>query len=248
MKVNDVLEYLCAKYPIENALSFDNVGLLVGDKEDTVKGSVVALDCDIDTVNFAVKNHCNLIVTHHPVIFNGIKSVLAGDVVYELIKNNISVISMHTNLDFSENGVNDVLCKTLGLQIDEFIALEDGCVLRKCSISPTAPQNLAVKIKAALGTAVRYTDSERLIENILICSGSGGDFLEVAIKNSCDALITADVKHNIFVESANKNISVFDAGHYATEDVIVNPLLSLLTKKFYGNKFLPYHSAKIKYC
>ena len=248
MKVKEVLAFLCEKYPTESALAFDNVGLLVGDKEATITGSVIALDCDIDTVKFAIKNNCNLIITHHPVIFSGIKTVLAGDVVFELVKNGISVISMHTNLDFAENGVNDVLCRTIGLKIDELLVSADGCVLRKCSIPPTAPQNLAAKIKAALGTSVRYTDSERLIEKILVCSGSGGDFLEMAIENSCDALITADVKHNVFVEAVNKNFCVFDAGHYATEDVIVNPLLSLLSKKFYSIKFLPYHSIKIKYC
>ena len=94
MTVNNVLEFLKEKYPLDTACDFDNVGLLVGDGNAAVTRAVVCLDCDINTVNHAKNMGAELIVTHHPVIFSGIKSILAGDVVYELIKANISVISM----------------------------------------------------------------------------------------------------------------------------------------------------------
>lgn len=248
MKCKKILDFLNEKYPLSEALSFDNVGLLVGDENAEVSGVVVTLDCDIDTIKFAIKNGCNLIISHHPVIFDPLNRVTAGSVVHELIKNGISVISMHTNLDFYENGVNDCLCSLLGFTVTDIIEADDGCKLRKCSIPPTAPQNLAVKLKAALGTSVRYTDSDRLIENLLVCAGSGGNFLELAESIGCDALLTADVKHHVFINSINNGLSVFDAGHFATEDVITAPLSKLLSSKFYDVKFLPFHTNKIKYC
>ncbi|MBE6732645.1 MAG: Nif3-like dinuclear metal center hexameric protein [Ruminococcaceae bacterium] len=246
MKVKSVYDYLCEKFPLDTALDFDNVGLLVGSHDFEVSGIVVTLDCEIDTVRFAVKNGCNLIITHHPVIFNGIKNVLAGSVVYELIKNGISVISMHTNMDFATGGVNDAFCKIMGFNDIEIITASDGVQLRKCKISPTAPQMLATKLKAVLGDVVRYTECSSLIESLLICTGSGGNYLNDTILNQCQALITADVKHNIFIDSINQGICVFDAGHFATEDVIVKPLSEMLMKKFYSLKLLPYHSSKIK--
>ena len=246
MTVKSVYDYLCEKFPLDTALDFDNVGLLVGSLDFDVSGIVVALDCEIDTVKFAVKNGSNLIITHHPVIFSGIKSVLAGDVVYELVKNGISVISMHTNLDFAIGGVNDAFCKTMGFNDVETITASDGVPLRKCKISPTAPQMLATMLKTTLGDVVRYTECKELIETLLVCTGSGGNYLEDAIINNCQALITADVKHNVFIDSINKGICVFDAGHFSTEDVIVKPLTEMLMKKFFTLKLLPYHSSKIK--
>ncbi|MBR4072596.1 MAG: Nif3-like dinuclear metal center hexameric protein [Clostridia bacterium] len=248
MKHSEIFDFLCEKFPLDTALDFDNPGFLVGNKEDKTKGVLIALDCELDTVKYAVKNECNLIITHHPVIFSGLKNVLYGSVVYELIKNGISVISMHTNLDFGKGGVNDALCRVLGFSNVEIITTNDGCQLRKCKISPTSPYNMALMLKASLNEVVRYTDSDKIIENVLICAGSGGNFLEDAVANNCQALITADVKHNVFIDSVNYGISVFDAGHYATEDVIIEPLLYTLSVKFRGVKLLTYHSKKIKSC
>lgn len=248
MKIKNVLDFLKEKFPLETALDFDNVGLLVGGENYDVSGIVVALDCEIDTVKFAVKNDCNLIITHHPVIFDPLKKVLANSIVYELIKNGISVISMHTNLDFAVDGVNDVLCKTIGLQNVEGIMSADGVLLRKASISPCTAQTLATKLKASLGHVVRYTECDKMIENVLVCSGSGGNYLYDAKSMDCQALITADVKHNIFIDSINIGISVFDAGHFATEDVIVKPLSDMIANKFKTIKLLPYHTIKIKSC
>lgn len=246
MKIKSVLEFLSEKFPLETAMDFDNVGLLVGGENFEISGIVVALDCEIDTVKFAVKNGCNLIVTHHPVIFKGLKKVLSGDIVYELIKNGISVVSMHTNVDFAVDGVTDTLCKTLGVDNVESIITADGASIRKASMVPCTAQTLASKLKASLGESVRYTESNKLIENVLVCAGSGGSYLNETIVYGCDALITSDVKHNVFIDSINYGISVFDAGHFATEDLIVKPITSMLLKNFSSLKILPYHSTKIK--
>ena len=116
IKVKDVLAYLEKLYPTDTACDFDNVGLLAGDSESDITGAVVALDCDINTFSFAKKKCANLIITHHPVILEPLKSVTENDIVYKLINSGISIICMHTNLDVGNGGVNDTLCDTLELK------------------------------------------------------------------------------------------------------------------------------------
>ena len=123
MKVSDIYDFLNVIAPSETALSFDNVGILVGDPSTEVQKSVVALDCTPAVVKKAVAENAQLIITHHPVIFEPLKSVVKGNgnVVYDCIQNGISVISMHTNLDVAAGGVNDCLAKALELeQIEEY--------------------------------------------------------------------------------------------------------------------------------
>ena len=130
MKVKDILGYLESLYPPDTACEFDNVGLLVGDGESEVKSAVIALDCDINTLNFACENGANLIITHHPVIFEPIKLITDNNIILKLIKNGISVISMHTNLDVGNGGINDTLCDVLALKdVKPYIA-EDGYMLK----------------------------------------------------------------------------------------------------------------------
>ena len=111
--VNNVLDFLTTEYPPDTARDFDNVGLLVGDGNSTVTKAMVCLDCDINAVKAAKEQGAGLIVTHHPVIFNGLKAVTAGSVVYELLSGGISVISMHTNLDIAVGGVTENLCEAI---------------------------------------------------------------------------------------------------------------------------------------
>ncbi|MBR4972916.1 MAG: Nif3-like dinuclear metal center hexameric protein, partial [Clostridia bacterium] len=110
MTVKQIFEFLDSKFPISTACDFDNVGILVGDSNAKVNKALLSLDCTLDTVKKAVDSECQLIITHHPVIFSPLKSVLNGSIVYELIRNNIAVISMHTNLDVGLGGVNTCLC------------------------------------------------------------------------------------------------------------------------------------------
>lgn len=246
MKVNDIFSFLNELYPCDTALAFDNPGLLVGCGENEITNVLVALDCTFDIVKIALENKCNLIVTHHPVIFDGLKSVTDESVVYSLIKNGISVISMHTNLDMGNGGVNDVLCERIGLKNIAKITDSEGFILRKGEITPLPCDALAKQIKAALGGAVKYSDNGKEISRVLVCSGSGGDYIYLAKELGLDALITADVKHNIFTTAANLDIAVFDAGHFDTEDVIVDPLCKLISEKFKDLTFIPCHYSRIK--
>ena len=243
--VNDIFEFLSEKYPLDTACDFDNVGFLVGNKETIVTKILVCLDCDKFALEHASEMGCELIVTHHPVIFDGLKSVTHGDIVYELIKSDISVISMHTNLDIAKGGVNDSLCEILDFKNIKPYTAHDGFTIRSAKTDIKNPDELAQYIKEKLGYSVRFV-GETLIENVLVCSGSGADFLKDAITDNFDALITADVKHHAFIEAINKGISLFDCGHYASEAVIIEPLKNLLSEHFDQTEILNYYSDKIK--
>ncbi len=246
MIVNNILKYLAGKYPLDTACDFDNVGLLVGDGNEAVTKAIVCLDCDINAVNYAKSVGANLIVTHHPVIFSGLKAITAGSVVYELIKNNISVISMHTNLDIAEGGVTENLCAAIGLTNVAPFTAHDGFLIREAECNIADAEKLAERIKASLGGSVRYVDSGRKIEKVLVCSGSGGEFLSDVINGGFDALISADIKHNVFIDAVNHGVTVFDAGHYHSENVIVKPLQEELSTAFNGIVFCVFNNDKIK--
>ncbi|MBQ6885320.1 MAG: Nif3-like dinuclear metal center hexameric protein [Clostridia bacterium] len=245
--VNNVLEFLKEKYPLDTACDFDNVGLLVGDGNNAVNRAVVCLDCDINTVNYAKSIGAELIVTHHPVIFSGLKSILAGGVVYELVKSDISVISMHTNLDIAVGGVTERLCEVIGLKNVKPFVSHSGFLIREAQSNITDADKLARHIKTQLGTAVRYANGGNDICRVLVCSGSGGEFLQDVISGGYDALISADIKHNVFIDAVNAGVTVFDAGHYQSENVIVSPILCELKLKFNDVVFSVYNNPNIKF-
>lgn len=248
MTVKDIFNFLNEKFPTETACDFDNVGLLVGDPFAEVKKAVVALDCTPSAVNTAIINGCQLIITHHPIIFDPLKRVLAGSAVYEVIKNGISVISMHTNLDVGIGGVNDCLSSALSLENVKKVAAADGYLLNVGEFSsPLCPDGLAKYIKEKLGGGVKYFGANKEIKRVLLCSGSGGSYVVEVKKHNCDALITADVKHNQFLDAERLGVSIFDAGHFETEDVVTEPLKRLLEQHFPEIGFICNHCSKIKY-
>ena len=247
MKVIDIFNFLNQKFPVDTACDFDNVGLLIGDGEQPVTKILISLDCTNDAIDRAIENGCELIITHHPVIFNPLKNLLKGSIPYEIVRNNISVISMHTNLDVGIAGVNDTLCNTLNPLEAETVIASDGYALKKCVVSPISANKLAESLKLNLGGSVRYTDSGKIIETVLVCSGSGGSFVEEVKCFGCDALVTADVKHNQFLEADRLGISIFDAGHFNTEDVVIEPVKELLQAEFSDIVFITNHNNAIKY-
>lgn len=247
MTVNKIFEFLNSKFPISDALDFDNVGLLIGEPNQEITNILIALDCSLDTVFLACEKDCNLIITHHPVIFEPLKNVINGSVQYELIKNGISVISMHTNLDVGVGGVNETLCRVIGLQNIASVTTLDGFSLLGGIIPDMDAKSLALAIKTMLGGVVKFVDGQKTINRVLVCSGSGGNYVNDAFLNNFDALITSDVKHHQFIEAKNLGISLFDAGHFETEDIIIEPLCDLLKKEFANTVIFTHHSNVIDF-
>ena len=248
MNIKDILNFLNDIAPIESACDFDNVGLLVGDINNTVSSCVISLDCTQKTVDAAIENGAQLIITHHPVIFNPLKKVLKNDIVYRLIENGISVISMHTNLDIAENGVNTVLAKTLALINVVSVSDESGFSIKIGELNNTlSADDFANYVKAKLNSPLKYS-GENNVKRVAVCSGSGADFLFLAKENCADALVTSECKHHLFNQAVEKDMVLVDAGHFNTEDIIIEPLCEMLKKEFPCINFKTEHFSYVKNC
>ena len=248
MIVYDIYDFLDEKYDFSSALHYDNVGLLVGDGREKVTGVLVCLDCTDEAITEAVKQGANLIVTHHPVIFDPLKSVTEQSLVYRLIKNGISVISAHTNLDQADGGVNDALAEAVGLSDVEKIADSEGFFYRIGELSePMTSEELARAVSEKLSLPVKYVGNSSFIKRIAVCSGSGGSMLGEVINTGVDAYITADIKHNVFMEAHEAGLTLIDAGHFNSEDIIVEPLSKELGAAFPDLAVTPFHFSPIKF-
>lgn len=246
--VNDVFNFLDKKYDFSSALPYDNVGLLIGSLKDEVTGIVVCLDCTDKAVQKAVNEGANLIVTHHPVIFDPLKTVTDQGIVYSLIKNGISVISAHTNFDQAVGGVNDILCDAVGLQNVKTVSDSEGFLYRIGKFkNPMSAEELAVHLSEKLNYPVKYVGNNTCIKSVAVCSGSGGSMLCEVAKQDCDAYITADVKHDVFMNAYSIGFTVFDAGHFNTEDVAVGPLAEAIRKEFSDITVSENHFSPIKF-
>lgn len=245
MTVEKIFEFLNQKFPVDTACGFDNVGTLVGNRNQTVTKALVALDCTMPVIKDAIENGCELIITHHPIIFSGLKSVLDDTLVFEIIKNGLSVISMHTNLDQGDGGVNDALCDVIGLKNVETLEAPDKFLLKKGEISPLSADDFAKHLKEVLNYPVKYV-GENEIKNVLVCSGSGAQYHTLLKENGCDALVTADVRHNNFLDAAQNGLALYDCGHFNTEVVVIKPLCELLSKEFNNIQFIANCDSQIK--
>ena len=248
MKVFDIYEKIDWYYPFLTACDFDNVGLLVGDKNTEVTSAVVALDCTNDVVDFAVEKGANVIVTHHPVIFNPLKSIEGDSVVYKLIKHGIAVISAHTNLDTGENGVNDCLCSKMGIKVTKSLMI-DGLLIRTGETQKvTNAKELALRARdSLLATRIRFTDGGKPIKKVAVCSGGGGSLLKSVMASGADAFVTGEVKHSDFIAAKNAGFTIIECGHFESENIIVPYLTNLLKKVLPEIKFNEYTTSAINY-
>lgn len=236
MKAIDVYNCLEKWVPEKEAMPGDNTGFLVGDKQSEVKKILICLDITTEIINNAVNTGVNLIITHHPVIWAPLKNVTAESRVFKLIKNGISVISWHTNLDMAKGGVNDCLAKALNLKN---IKVLDNYEIGFCSRigeleKELSPYEFAKFVKKTLGGNIRYTEGKNLIKKVAVCGGAGSDMFIPAILCKADALVTADIKHSMFITAGEKNFTLIDAGHYHTEKLILNPLAEYLKNNLGG--------------
>ena len=244
--VNDILEYLDSRFPLSLACEFDNSGLLIGNKDAIITKGVVALDCTDSCIEFAKQIGANLIVAHHPIMFGGINKVLADSTEYKLISNNISLIAMHTNLDLAEGGLNDELCKVLGLKNVKIHPCDDFAIRLGELECEMAPCDFAKYVGERLNhPAIKYVAGKNNVKTVGLCSGSGGEFLTDAIKNGADAYVSGDIKHHLFVEAENKRFTLLDAGHSETEIIAVDLLKKTLDAC--KTEFLVFKEKSIKY-
>ncbi|MGN1458577.1 MAG: Nif3-like dinuclear metal center hexameric protein [Acutalibacteraceae bacterium] len=226
-----IYEYIDSIAPFETAMSFDNAGLLVGNPQQTVTKVLVTLDVTSKVVDEAVKKGTELIISHHPVIFNPIKNVLSDSVPYLAAKNNITIISAHTNLDVARGGVNDSLAEKIGVNIDEFF--DEDCAAFGHLESEIESTEFAGQIKTQLEcNGLRFTNRDGKIKTVVVSCGAGGDNIFLAKKLNADAFVTGEIKHHEIIFANENNIAVFDLGHYQSENHITEKLTKKLSENF----------------
>lgn len=225
-RVKAFYEFLNKIAPFETQEGWDNSGMLVGDMNAEVHKVAVTLDVTPDVIKRAKESGANLIISHHPVIFNPIKTVNRGSVPYELVASSINALCCHTPLDIAEGGTNDSLAELFDIEVSR----ADDPILRLGTIEPTSAAELAERIATKLGTKVRYADGGRTIEKIAICTGAGCSLIEEA--GDIDAFITGDASHHNFLDCVQSGITLIAAGHYETEIVVVPVLVKKLKKEF----------------
>lgn len=233
--VDEILTVLDEMAPLSTAEEWDNAGFQVGDLEANVKKVLVCLDVTEAALEEAQKIGAELIISHHPLLFTPLSDLPADHLIYKLAVAGISNIAMHTNLDKAQGGVNDCLAAALGLT-----DLREAYGLGRVGTLETAlsPREFAVKVKTLLGTAVRLKEGSRAVKTVGLLGGAGGDVLEGDEVAAADAFVTGEIKHHQWL--AAPDVTVVDAGHYATENVVVEPLCAALSSKLPDVEFLPF--------
>lgn len=237
--VNDILNYLNTLAPQYMKMDWDNDGLLCGDGRQEVHKILVALDPFEGVCREAAAVGADLIVTHHPLIFQPQKTVTTdtsvGRCILFLAQHGISAINAHTNLDCAPGGVNDVLAAALGLEnvsvIDPMGTDESGRPwgLLRCGEVPQQPlEAFLTQVKAALHCPVlRFADGGKDVCRVAVGGGEcAGEWMD-AYRAGCDTFVTADVKYNQFWDARDSGMNLIDAGHFYTE----NPVCAVLAQK-----------------
>ena len=230
MKLLDVLTLLDSIAPFDLAEKWDNVGLLVGDTDQEIKTAIIALDPGFDVISKAEEAGCDLIITHHPLFIEPLKSLNLKNTtalkVSMLLKAGISLVAMHTNLDMADGGVADVLAQALGLS-----DIKSRGFFRTGTINPTP---LPDWVKTLPFKNPRITDTGRMARCIAACPGSGMSAWREAVDAGCDTIVTGDVKYHAAIEAFETGLNVVDLGHYATESIIVKPFAERLGQLLKG--------------
>ncbi|MCB5279756.1 MAG: Nif3-like dinuclear metal center hexameric protein [Candidatus Cloacimonetes bacterium] len=219
MTIQSVFEQLARFAPTALAQDWDNVGLLVGDPSRKVKRILISLDASANAVDFALKTKCNLIVSHHPLIFHPLRTI-THPTILKMVEKKIGLISMHTNFDSAIGGVNHALADALEMEVVESLGIGESrdiglvCSYKKSYCLSEIAQYVRQRLDASgLRLWTAGWNENREIRRIAICGGSGGSMLTLA-EQKADLLITGDISYHSFLDSS---IPIIDAGHFYTE-------------------------------
>lgn len=243
-KLNEIIKVIEEFAPLSLQGDFDNCGLKIGDNDMEITGVLVTLDTNIDIVKEAIAKNCNLIIEHHPSIFYPIKSIdynlpLSKAIVLA-IKNDIAIYSAHTNVDFTENGLNDYVAKKIGLT-NIYSLSKSGA--RMGNLESTTLKELAGKLKILFDDKNIKTigNEHKIVNKVAIINGGGGgstDELLNSINEGCDIFITSDVKYSVSRLAKDFDYGIIEYGHYTSEQDFLPLMRAVLYEKLKINIYL----------
>ena len=248
-RIIDFYNFIDKIAPFETQESWDNSGFLVGDGNKTVSKVVVALDVTEEVIEEAKEKGANLVISHHPVIFGALKEIHPKNIAFIAAEKGIAVISAHTCLDIADGGVNDCLANALGLK--NVVKVDDGEGLMRMGelekeLSCTDfVKYVAEKINVG---GIKFTSTDKMIKKVAVCGGSGGDLYPFAMNAGADAYVTANIKHNLFLDMRRDGFCVLDAGHFCTENTVIKPLAEKLEKEFTDTEIIVSEVSKDPAC
>lgn len=232
MECKKVIEILEKQSPKSYACDWDNVGLLVGREDKEIQKIYIALDATDEAIEEAIANGADMLLTHHPMIFKGMKRVTQEDFIgrriIRLIQNDMVYYAMHTNFDVM--GMADLAADYLGIS--------DTRVLEITSVSETGEEGIGrygslkkemtvrecceeVKQAFSLKNVKVFGDLERKVKTAAISPGSGKSVISNALQAGVDVLITGDIDHHEGIDAVAQNMTVIDAGHYGVEHIFI---------------------------
>lgn len=248
--IQDVAAFLEDLAPSSLAAEWDNVGLLVGDKTQSIERVMTCLTVTPAVAEEAVRERAGLIVTHHPLPFQPLKRLTtdepAGRLLLQLIRAGIAIYSPHTRFDSASEGINQQLATGLGLlEIKPLVPrplsgdapkaaanLGDGRYGRFAA--PTKLADVASRLKQFLKISGLHMvgDDQRPIERAAVACGSAGEFLTAALEKGCQLLVTGETRLHTCYEAEARGITLLLAGHYASERFGIENLAAVLQAKF----------------
>ena len=233
MTVKELYGYLNKRIPSALSCDWDNDGLMCCPKSDKeIKKVLIVLDITAEMVKHAMKNGCDLILSHHPLVFKPIKALnTEGGVPSRLIKlvqNGISAMSFHTRLDVLPGGVNDALAERLGLRDVEPFG-EDGIMMGRVGVvEETSLEAFAQSVKDALGAPAVHYNGQRNVRRVAVLGGSGEDFIDAAKECGADTFVSGNIGYHVMTDAKELGINLVEAGHYFTEAPVLNYLADMV--------------------
>ena len=241
MKIKDISEKIDALAPQELAYPWDNVGLICGNKENELTSILLTLDLDLGVIAEAKKLGANLIIGHHPILFEKTNKITTdtpdGQLITALIENKISYFAAHTNLDVAKNGLNDLMAEKINLKnvrILEYINETEGIGRIGEANTPVTLTELAETVKKAFcAPYVRICgDTKKPLSKIAVNTGGGTALIEAAINENADVLITGDYKYSQMRDCIARGLNIIDVGHFNTEFTCTELFFNYLNKEF----------------
>jgi len=243
MKIKEIVDALERFAPLPLQDGFDNAGLQVGLTEADCAGALLCLDVTEEVLDEAIREGCNLVVSHHPLIFKGIKSLTASNYVercvIKAIKHDITIFSAHTNMDNAVNGVNFKMAEKIGLaQVQVLDRREDGWLGAGAGVvgelpEPESEDTFLRRIKQVFAVGcVRHTAyTGRQVRKVALCGGAGAFLMPKAIAQGADVFITGEIKYHDYFGKAEE-ILLAEIGHYESEQYTKEIFYQIIKEQF----------------